>query len=159
MIHNLINDSSVTCPAVCLSVSVSGRSLSLTTVWSRNWLTPLTPAQRPWTLSTPTPRAPGCETHLSHHICLSVCLSLSQSLSLTCLSLPSCLSLQALSCSVVFQMVSNVKVLFSETELLLAGKMSMVTTSTVLHWSILVSSGLYWSLMLQLVLMVLLVSL
>ncbi|KAE8294758.1 Diacylglycerol kinase delta [Larimichthys crocea] len=31
----------------------------------------------------------------------------------------------ALSCSVVFQMVSNVKVLFSETELLLAGKMSM----------------------------------
>lgn len=33
---------------------------------------------------------------------------------------------QALSCSVVVHMVNNVKALLSETELLLAGKMSMV---------------------------------
>lgn len=37
-----------------------------------------------------------------------------------------CLCVQALSCSVVVQMVSNVKALLSETELLLTGKMSMV---------------------------------
>lgn len=38
-----------------------------------------------------------------------------------------CLCVQALSCSVVHQMVGNVKALLSETELLLAGKMSMVS--------------------------------
>lgn len=32
---------------------------SPTTVWSRNWPTPSMPAPRPWTWSTPTPRAPG----------------------------------------------------------------------------------------------------
>lgn len=37
---------------------------------------------------------------------------------------------QALSCSLVLQMVINVKVLLRETELLLAGKMSMVTVSS-----------------------------
>lgn len=40
---------------------------------------------------------------------------------------------QALSCSVVLHMVVNVKVLVRETELLLAGKMSMVTVR-VLAW-------------------------
>lgn len=35
--------------------------------------------------------------------------------------------LQGLNCSVVVQMVSNVKALHSETELLLAGKMCMVS--------------------------------
>lgn len=45
-------------------------------------------------------------------------------------SLSVCLCVQALSCSVVLQMVGNVKALLSETELLLAGKMSMVTVSS-----------------------------
>lgn len=45
---------------VCVSVSV--KWLNLTTVWNRNWLTLSTPAPRPWTWSTPTPRAPGYDT-------------------------------------------------------------------------------------------------
>lgn len=41
----------------CVSVFV--KSLSLTTVWNRNWPTLSMPAQRPWTWSTPTPRPLG----------------------------------------------------------------------------------------------------
>ncbi len=83
---------------------------------------------------------------LKHLTCLSLSpLSLSLSLPSLSLSPPvslsPCLSLQALSCSFVLQMVVNVKALLSETELLLAGKMSMVTVSSDLC----PSSDLTWS--------------
>lgn len=144
----LVFISAVKISRVCRRVSVSEKSLSLTTAWNRNWPTLSTPAPRPWTWSTPTPRARGYETH-THVSCpglLSILcfvmiliintifgfINLYQILTLISisLSLSLCLPLQALSCNVVLQMVVNVKVLLGETELLLAGKMSMVTVSS-----------------------------
>lgn len=104
--------------AVFAPSPASGRSRSPTGTWSRSSPTPSTPAPRPWTACTASPGPPRCPRPSGPALCAGA-----RGPAAGCVFwFP-----QGLTGSGVLDMVNNFRALRSETELLLAGRVALVS--------------------------------
>lgn len=104
--------------AVFAPSPASGRSRSPTGTWSRSSPTPSTPAPRPWTACTASPGPPRCPRPSGPTLCAGA-----RGPAAGCVFwFP-----QGLTGSGVLDMVNNFRALRSETELLLAGRVALVS--------------------------------
>lgn len=104
--------------AVFAPSPASGRSRSPTGTWSRSSPTPSTPAPRPWTVCTASPGPPRCPRPSGPALCAGA-----RGPAAGCVFwFP-----QGLTGSGVLDMVNNFRALRSETELLLAGRVALVS--------------------------------